>query len=117
MRLDWMMLLPAPNIAPVKWVRTLCLHRSDPWYAANQPELMRVQQRLTHCRCIPKVPRGQRDPIGRLPPQLLQSLERDGLLPLDPERVDRVHQVDFHLGTHSLHHAHSRVEITIQLQS
>src|SRR2546430_12294183 len=39
------------------------------------------------------ISRRQDDPFGRLPAQLLQQLQHDGLLALEAERIDRIEEI------------------------
>ena len=61
------------------------------------PQRVRLAQRLPERGGVAEVAGRQHDPVGRLPAELLQQLEHDRLLPLEPERVDRVEQVDAEL--------------------
>src|SRR5256886_6005636 len=46
----------------------------------------RFLQRLPERRGVTEVARGHHDPVGGLPAELLQQLQHDGLLALEPDR-------------------------------
>ena len=68
-------------------------HR-QPGHAIDQAQVLQLDQRLAERARVPQVAPGHHDPVGDLPPQPLEDPEDDRLLPLQPERIDRVHQVD-----------------------
>src|SRR3989442_1215034 len=70
------------------------LHGGEPRHARDQAPPTGLAQRLPESRRVPEVARGNDDPIRRLPAELLQQLEHDRLLALQPERGDRVEEVD-----------------------
>src|SRR5256884_6153652 len=45
-------------------------------------------------RGVTEVARGHHDPVGGLPAELLQQLQHDGLLALEPERIHRIEEID-----------------------
>ena len=62
--------------------------------ARDQAQLVRLTERLSERRGVAEVARRERDPVRRLPSELLEKLEDDRLLSLDAERIDRVCQID-----------------------
>src|SRR5205807_314170 len=60
----------------------------------DQPQLLELRERLAEGGAVAEVATGDDDPVGTLPIARFENAEHDALLPLEPERVDAVHQVD-----------------------
>src|SRR6478672_4016689 len=70
------------------------LNGEKPRHSIDQSERVCFTERLSERGGVPEVARGESDPVGRLPAELLEQLEHDGLLPLDAERVEGIDEVD-----------------------
>ena len=71
---------------------------------------------LPSAETFPRLPPGDDDHVGDFPVELLDDLDAHGLLPLDPERVHGIGQIDRLVLGDLPHHAHAAVEIRVQRQ-
>ena len=96
--------------APRERGRSRRLHRGEPGHPVDQSPLARLPQRLSEGGGVPQVARREHDPVRRTPGELLEQLEHDRLLALEPERVDGVEQVDAQPLARLLHQPETVVE-------
>ena len=99
-----------------EWRGASGLHGQESGNAVDQPETMRLVERLSERRRVAEIPRWQRDPVGRVPRKLLEHLEDDRLLSLDAERIHRVHEVDAELFAGVAREPEAVVEVAADLQ-
>ena len=77
-----------------KRCRALRLNGGESRRPLDQPPRPCFLERLPERRRVAEVAGGQHDPVRRLPAELLQQLEHDGFLALEPERIHRVQEID-----------------------
>ena len=65
---------------------------------------------------LPRLPLGDDHHVRHLPVELLDDLDRDRLLSLEPQAVHRVGEVDAPLGGEPLHDGHAAVEVGVERQ-
>lgn len=66
----------------------------EPRNPINQAKVLEFNEGFAEGARVSEVAAGYHDPVGRLPGESLQDPIHDGLLTFEPERVDRVHQID-----------------------
>ena len=95
-------------------VRVLGLRHAEPREARDEAELAHHLEAGVERRGVAEVAAREDDPVGRLPVELLDDLDRHRLLPLDPERVHRVREVDEASARELLHDGHAAVEVRLE---
>ena len=95
----------------VKRAGALGLHHHQPRQFIDKAQLLQFAQPLADRRHVPQIPAGNHQIVGNTPIALLQDFEHDGFLAFQPERVQRIHQIQPELLGQLAQHLESLVEI------
>src|SRR5690606_18743361 len=90
---------------------SLGLDRRDARQAVDQANLVCLGERLAKGGGVAEVAAGQGDDVRRLPVEIREDLEDDGLLALRTKRVDRVGEVDVELARQLSQEFQGEIEI------
>lgn len=92
------------------------LNDRDPRNLVDDAEIIQLLHPLREGGVVAEVAARNHEPVRHLPVELLEHFESDRLLPLDPERIDRVEQIDVEFPADLLNQSHRIVEIALDLQ-
>src|SRR5439155_881012 len=92
------------------------LDGGEPWHARDETPVAGLTQRLAEGGRVAEVAGRQHDPLRRAPVELLQQLEHDRLLSLDPEGIDGVDQVETKLRAGLLGELETVIEVAAHEQ-
>ena len=113
LRRDAVTLLESRPVAPVKRICSPGLDGGEAGRARDEPELARLTERLAERRRVAERARGENDPVGWVPATLLEHLQHDRLLALQPPGVDGVEKRDAEGLGGLASQAEARVEVTV----
>ena len=105
--------LEALSVGQVEGIGRLGLRHADAGQPRDDPQLLHQRQPRAQCADVAQVPARDEDPVGHVPVELLDDLDRHRLLPLQAERVHAVGQVNPLLGGEPLHQRHAVVEVAV----
>ena len=100
----------------VERVGPLSLDDGDHGHLADEAPIVQFLDGFAEGGAVAEVSPRHHHPVGHFPVALAQHLDDDGLLPFQPEGVDRIQQVDVGLLGDFLHQLHGFVEVSLQLQ-
>ena len=109
----------APRVQLAQRVGAAGVDHREPRHLLHQPQLAQLSIRLAKSGTVPEVAAGDDDPVGRLPVQRLEHPVHDALLPLQPEGVDAVHQVNAelrHVDRDLADAAQAGIEVSLDLE-
>ena len=114
--LDWLEGFEITQVRTVERIGPLGLRDDDARQLGDQPEVLHHQQSLAQRRDVAEIATGDDDHVRRLPIELLDDLDADGLLALDPKRIHRVGQVERRVLGDLLDQPHAAVEVGVQVE-
>mmetsp|Transcript_26496 Transcript_26496/g.44362 ORF Transcript_26496/g.44362 Transcript_26496/m.44362 type:complete len:543 (+) Transcript_26496:450-2078(+) len=113
LRLDALEVLPPLHVRAVQGVCVLGLRDDHARDAVYEAEILAHLEALEEGVHVAEVSARDDHPVGHLPVELLQDLNRRRLLALQTERVERVGEVDGQLRRHLTDEAHAPVEVRV----
>ena len=81
----------------------------------DQAEVLELDEGLAECARVAQVAAGNDDPVGDLPAHPFQDAVHDRFLAFEPERIDRVHEVDVEAAGDLADALHGVVEVADDL--
>src|SRR5947207_1884044 len=97
--------------AAIERIRAVRLDRRKPRHLRDPSAVVRLDQRLAERASVTEVARGDDDPVGCFPFEVLKKLPDDRLLPFESKRIDRVDQVNPELLRRLENQTHRRIEV------
>ena len=92
------------------------LNHRDTRNLVDDAEVVQLLHALGERGVVAEVASRNHEPVRHLPVELLEHFKADRLLPFDPERVDRVEQIDVQFVADLLDQRHRIVEVAADLQ-
>ena len=102
---------PPLVIELVERIRSRCVDHRQARHAIDQADPAQLRKGFTEGTGIAEVTAGDDDPVGNLPAERFQHPEHNRLLPLQPEGIDAVDEVDAQLPGDFLDAGHGVIEV------